>query len=477
MDRQSAADLAAATPTDRDRVVDFVRVAAVAVVVVGHWLLAVVTWDEGGLHGANLLQVAPWTRWLTWVFQVMPLFFLAGGVANAASWAAARRRHLGYPAWLHGRVDRLIRPVVALVGAWTAGIAVAAVAGADLDVLGQAGRLVAMPVWFLAVYLGVVAVTPVMVWWHDRSGWWAPAALAGGAVLVDVAALGSDRPGIGWANFAFVWLFAHQLGFAWRSGRLRAPGVAPTLAALGLAVMVACTQLLDYPTAMVGGPGEPSNTTPPTVALLGLALAQAGVLSLARPRLSAWLMNRRPWTVVIAANGLVMTLFLWHLTALCLASLLLAAGWFPQAEPASVTWWLHRPVWLVVLATVMVPLVLLWGRVERAPRPGRVSRSGSPAIVQAALGTVVAVIGLACLAVGGVPVPGRPLTVPLLGLVLPLIGAALVRDTLLRELSPLRRSDDRRTVDVQDVDRVLRQPILKARRAGRTGVLEHDVGT
>lgn len=65
------------TTSDRDRVVDLVRVLALAGVVVGHWLKQGWYVDDGDvLHRAGLLGIAPWTHPLTWVLQVIPIFFI-----------------------------------------------------------------------------------------------------------------------------------------------------------------------------------------------------------------------------------------------------------------------------------------------------------------------------------------------------------------------------------------------------------------
>ena len=69
------------TPLSRNRVVDFWRVVAIAVVVLGHWLAASI-WlqpnDEIAL--LNSLEWIPYAGWVTWMVQVMPVFFLAGGI-------------------------------------------------------------------------------------------------------------------------------------------------------------------------------------------------------------------------------------------------------------------------------------------------------------------------------------------------------------------------------------------------------------
>lgn len=87
-----AAELADRTPTSRNRYVDFLRAASMLVVTVGHWLAAAPYLDATDtLTASHVLAVVPWTSWLTWILQVMPIFFMVGGYANGISWRAARR--------------------------------------------------------------------------------------------------------------------------------------------------------------------------------------------------------------------------------------------------------------------------------------------------------------------------------------------------------------------------------------------------
>ena len=73
-----------AASVGRDRVLDAVKALALLVVIVGHSL----AWHTPGDGTAiNVLERAPWLIPLTWVFQVLPLFFAAGAVSNAASLA------------------------------------------------------------------------------------------------------------------------------------------------------------------------------------------------------------------------------------------------------------------------------------------------------------------------------------------------------------------------------------------------------
>lgn len=429
--RLDAAGLAAATPAHRDRVVDFVRVAALAVVVLGHWLMAAVSWDQRGLVADNVLALDPWTRRVTWIAQVVPLLFVIAGVANAASWESAQRRDIGWPAWLHTRLARLVRPVVAFAAVWTVGIAVAVAVGVDPAPLRTAARLVAMPLWFLAVQVALTAVTPVAAAAHRRLGVSAVALLVTGAATVDVLARVADVSAIGWANFAFVWLAAHQVGWLWRDGRLANRRTGAVMAVAGLSGLVVATTWLGYPIGMVGAPGEASNTTPPTLALLALGALHVGVLALARPGLARMLERPRLWTAVVAANGVAMTVFLWHLTALSLVVVtVVRRGWFPTPAPTATGWWALRPVWVLVLALALAPLVALFGRIEARPTRPRISRPGRGAVTIAAVGAAATTAGLTLLAVNGLPVTGRALAAPAVALAALVVGPLLVADGL-----------------------------------------------
>lgn len=395
--------LAAATPAGRDRYVDFLRVFSLAVVILGHWLMAVIVWDGGRLHIANVLETTPPARLLTWVFQIMPVFFIVGGFSNTASLAAARRDGKPYGDWLRGRLTRLVRPVLAFALVWSAFVAVLRLLGVDPAVV-RAGSL-AQPLWFLAVYIGVVALAPALVRAQGRWGRAVPIALGLSVAAVDVARWVFGVPLVGWVNFALVWLFAHQLGVMWREGTVGSwsRGRAVALAAAGLAGLVVLTQILGYSVSMVGGVDEArSNTFPPSLALVFLAAWQFGAVLALRPVVDRWLARPRAWAAVVAANGLAMTLFLWHITAMALVAVaVLPTGRLPQPAAGTGAWWAMRPVWIVLSAIALIPLVLTFARVESArARPGVVSAS------TAGVAAVLLMVGMAVLARRGFVTPG-----------------------------------------------------------------------
>ena len=60
---------------------DLLRAVSIVIVVLGHWTMAAVTADAG-IHAGNILSLADWTHPFTWLFPVMPVFFVVGGVCQ-----------------------------------------------------------------------------------------------------------------------------------------------------------------------------------------------------------------------------------------------------------------------------------------------------------------------------------------------------------------------------------------------------------
>ncbi|MEV5551357.1 acyltransferase [Streptomyces sp. NPDC052309] len=426
-------DIAAATPAKRDRYVDFMRAFAIIMVVVGHWLAVMITFRNGRLGGEHVLAVLPWTHWLTWLFQVMGIFFLVGGYANAASWNSARRRGDGYADWLGSRAARLLRPTTVFIGVGVPIAAAARLAGVDPEMVRLAAWVVAISLWFLAVYLVVVALTPAMVAAHRRWGLAVPAALTVVAAGFDALRLGTGVGYLGAANFLVVWLVLPQLGFAWRDGTLTRTPAHPWLLFLGgSAALVALTTIGPYPVSMVGVPGaEVQNTSPPTVALLALTVAQTGLVLLLAGPLRPWLNRRRVWTAVVAVNAGIMTLFLWHMVPVLVAALALyPTGVMPQPEIGSASWFAWRPVWVAACALLLGLLVAAFARFERPPgKATTATPSGAPAgqgttwpaVALVLAGTAATCVGIIQLTVGGFQGAG-PAGVPLAAVITYLVG-------------------------------------------------------
>lgn len=399
-------ELVAQTPATRNRYVDFLRVVAILVVALGHWLLAAVVVRDGSLVPNALLNIASWTHPLTWVFQVMPIFFVVGGYSNALSWRSARGRGLGYAVWLRSRLLRLGSPVVPLLIVWLTICTNAYAAGVPGGTLRTASQVALVPTWFLAAYVLVVATTPVALRLWERFGW---ASIVGGLLvggLVDWVSLGGGIMGsgvflVGFANYLIVWGVVHQLGFAWRDGRLEGTGRRILLAAIGFGVLALMVWRLPYPISMIGVDTIAVNNSYPTRVTLGLlGLGQAGVLLLLEPVLQRWLQRPGPWKATILVSSRIMTLYLWHLTAMVLVIglSLLAGGIGLQAEPLTGTWWALRPVWYAVLIVVTLGFIAVMSRFEKVPRDDR----PPPPLWRPLLATALVCGGLGVMAAQGI---------------------------------------------------------------------------
>ncbi|MFJ8249753.1 acyltransferase [Streptomyces sp. NPDC094466] len=397
----SVRELAGATPATRDRYVDLLRVASLGAVVLGHWLMAAVTPDGVG----NLLAVVPELQPLTWLLQVMPVFFFVGGFSHALSYRSLlRKRPEGaedsvYSAFLRARLQRLLRPTMVFVLVWGAAALLVQLLGGGGGLTGVTLRMVTQPLWFIGIYLAMVAFTPPLLRLHERYGWGAFAGLAGAALAVDVLRFAAGVPYVEFLNFAFVWLAVHQLGFLRADGRVRRPAL---LAGAGLVTAGALVAFGPYPLSMVGMPGEKvSNMAPPTLALLCHGLWLVGAVELLRAPAARLLERPRVWRAVVAANGVAMTAFLWHLTAMfgVYGALLALDAELP--EPASAAWWAQVPLRLALAAALTAGLVAAFRAFERpaSTAPGSPGAAGAGPL--AALGATLCLLGVLGLSMVG----------------------------------------------------------------------------
>lgn len=404
----SVRELAGATPATRDRYVDLLRVASLGAVVLGHWLMAAVTPDGVG----NLLAVVPALQPLTWLLQVMPVFFFVGGFSHALSYRSLLRKRPEaapgaaadsvYSAFLRARLQRLLRPTMVFVLVWGAAALLVQLLGGGGGLTGVTLRMVTQPLWFIGIYLAMVAFTPPLLKLHERYGWGAFAGLAGAAVTVDVLRFAAGVPYVEFLNFAFVWLAVHQLGFLRADGRIHLRRAA-LLAGGGLVTATALVAFGPYPLSMVGMPGEKvSNMAPPTLALLAHGLWLVGAVELLRAPAARLLERPRVWRTVVAANGVAMTAFLWHLTAMFGVYGALLALDVALPEPASAAWWAQVPLRLALAAALTAALVAAFRAFERPAAPATPGTPGSPgAGPLAALGATLCLLGVLGLSMVG----------------------------------------------------------------------------
>jgi hypothetical protein len=419
---RAAERVEARTPDDRDRYADLIRVLAILVVTYGHWTAAVILVDDGSLVATQLLVIEPWTRIATWVVQVMPLFFLVGGKVNAGSLERARSEGRTASEWVRKRARRLLRPLFPLLILWLSAGPLLAWAGVDPDLIERTTETALIPLWFLVVYLLVIMLAPMTERLHRRFG----LSLIGVAVLLVVLVDGLDRlgaPMVGELNHLLVFGIAHQLGYLWADDRLPTGTRSLHLTWIGLGTAVLLVGAFGYPLSMVGiEAGADSNATPPTLALLALAVAQLGIVLVLQDPAERWLRSHPvTWAAVATLGTVLITVFLWHMTALIVvASLTHLAGWWPEVTTVDLRWWALRPVWLLLCTAALLPLVSLFMRLEGGgdPVPGR--RSTAVAGVAATAG------GLYIVLTTGVWDADRPLGVPIVAILLLIVGPALL---------------------------------------------------
>ena len=383
-------------PAERNRVVDLIRVLALCGVVLGHWLKQGWYVDDGGaLHRSGLLGIAPWTHPLTWIFQVIPLFFVVGGYANAISWRHARSEGVRYGTWLAGRADRLTRPLVPLLAFWAVAAPLARPLGLGESWLRIGSLTSLVPIWFLATYLGVVALVPVTMAAWDR---WGPRTLAVGllALPVDALSLHLDSTAVGALNLLVVWGTLHQFGYAWRDGVFRRAPSALLLGVVGFVGAVALVRFGPYAVSMVGVDGYGvNNTNPPRATLFLHGCALTGLVYLAEPALRRLTNHTRVWRATVVVEARMMTVYLWHLTALVIlgAGSLWLDGVGLRARPDTAEWWVMRPAWILLLCATTAALVAVAGRFED-PHLTKGTAARNPVVVLLQLGLLVVLLGL-----------------------------------------------------------------------------------
>jgi peptidoglycan/LPS O-acetylase OafA/YrhL len=357
---------------DRDRLVDFIRVVAIVVVIAWHWSLSIVhRGPDGVLVMPNPLADLPSAWPATWLLQVVPLFFIAGGYVNLGAWRSARERGAGTTRFYRRRFRRLLLPTAVFAAVWLIVEVVGYAVVADYRGALIWADIVVRPLWFIAAYAWVIALVPVTARLHERRPAATVCGLGAAVALIDFGRFGLGLTALAWVNTALVWLFIHQLGYQLRDGGIRSLGTRRRLALAGaaLAVLAALTAMDAYPVSLVAHRATGiSHMYPTTAVVAAAAVFQLAVVILAQPALDQWLRRPRVWAVVAALNTVVLTLFLWHMTALILAVELYEGLGFALSAHPTALWWAARPVWVLVPALILAVLVAVFAPVERRAR-------------------------------------------------------------------------------------------------------------
>lgn len=390
----SAAEIAQRTPADRDRAIDVIRIVSLVGVVAGHTIMATSIIDDGVFRWGNLLTTSVVFQALTWVFQIMPLFFFAGVAASATSY----RSGTSWGGWLLKRCTRLYRPVFYYLAFWAAALLILKpllpihvyepVAGISIQLL-----------WFLGAYVMVLAAVPLLV--RITTVPQLVAFVAGTyalVALVDAIRINDHAwSALGYLNFV-VWLIPGMFGVAYRRGLLSAP----TALRVGLgmlAVNVALVWVGPYELSLVGIETQHiKNMTPPSLLLAGHAIMMCAFAIAAAPAISRWAARPQVWRLAVIGNTGAMTLYLWHMPALLGMHLAFDLAGLPR-YPGQPHFLVLSVYQMTIMAALVYGLFLVLRPLENNPLPlwdgGVVS---APGWRSAAVGTLLVIAGAATLA-------------------------------------------------------------------------------
>jgi len=161
------------------------------------------------------------------------------------------------------------------------------------------------------------------------------------------------------------------------------------LAASMWVAAIAAVHLGPWPSVMLHHGGlEHSPTHPPSTALLLFGLAYSFTAAALAPAVDRFLArSTRAWQMTIAANGVAMSVYLWHMTAAVLvAGGALGLGLIPDVEPGTAAWWATKPTFLALHVLLLVPIVRLVSPIEQRALLGgtRGWRGGAPSMLATA---------------------------------------------------------------------------------------------
>jgi len=383
-----------ATRATRDRAVDVIRIASLIGVVAGHTIMATSMIADGVFEWGNLLTTSPAFQALTWVFQIMPLFFFAGVAASVGSWEPGG----SWGGWLLKRCTRLYRPVFYYLAFWAATLVVLrpllptrvyeSIAGISIQLL-----------WFLGVYVVVLAAVPLLARITTVARFAGSVTVLYAAIaLVDaIRVRDAAWSALGYLNLV-AWVIPGMFGVAYRR-RLFAARTALAVGVAMFAVNVALVWFGPYELSLVGiDTQELKNMMPPSLLLTGHAIMMCAFAIAAAPAIARWAGRPRVWRLAVIGNSGAMTLYLWHMPALLAVHL--------AFDHLGLARWPGQPNFVTISAAqVAVMAVLVCGSfvflrpLENDPLPlwdgGHLAR---PGIRSAVVGALLCVAGAATLA-------------------------------------------------------------------------------
>ncbi|OBB90311.1 acyltransferase family protein [Mycolicibacterium peregrinum] len=390
----SPAEVEAQTPPDRDRAIDVIRIVSLVGVVFGHTIMATSTIRDDVFIWSNLLTASVVFQALTWVFQIMPLFFFAGVAASVQSWKPGS----SWGGWLLRRCTRLYRPVFYYLAFWTAGLAVLRfvlpehvyepIAGISIQLL-----------WFLGAYVLVLAAVPLLAR-ITTTGQMAGAIIGTYAFIavIDMVRINMD----GYATLGYlntvVWLIPGVFGVAYRR-HLLSSSAALKIGIGMLGVNLALLYFGPYELSLVGIETQHlKNMTPPSLLLAGHAIMMCAFAIAAAPAINRWARRPRVWWLTAIGNSGAMTLYLWHMPLLLGLHLVFDYLGLDRIDPSAPGFIALSVLQLAVMAGLVAVAFVALRPLENSPLPlwdgGAVADTG---IRSATVGLLLCLAGAATL--------------------------------------------------------------------------------
>ena len=247
---------------------------------------------------------------------------------------------------------------------WVAGTLIAT--AFDVEWTGRVVLLILSPLWFLVVYVLLVAMLPLTTWLHRRFDILVLVWGLGLAALVDVGRFRYGWDGLGWFNMILVWGLCHQIGFFYDRLVGASRTVAWSLAFGGLFARRPSSSPACTPGRWWGCPasGSPTWPRPPSASRRCSSSRSAspsccghGCWSGCAPR--QWQranddMNRAPCPLYLFhSTGMAV----WVVIVYRVVGFNRAFGMVPDVRIDAV-WWLSRP--LAVLGPLLCTAPMIW---------------------------------------------------------------------------------------------------------------------
>jgi hypothetical protein len=215
------------------------------------------------------------------------------------------------------------------------------------------------------------------------------------ATMVDALRIATGELWAGLPNFVIVWLIPVVIGVAY-ARKLIGVAVAASVAVSAFAAQVLLAVFGPYEVSLVvTGTEDMSNVTPPTL-LLGLqCLWMSCALVAAAGPIQRWAQRPRVWRVVAVGNGGAMTLYLWHIPAIAVATFALHAVGMDAYDVDAPGFWGLLALRAAVFAVVMAATFFLLSPLEHRRIPwwdGPVDATGARST---AAGVLICIAGVA----------------------------------------------------------------------------------